>query len=185
MAEGKISKPEEASTSKFYLLFDDITDETAKGAVEWILNANYDDTRPTSLNLIINSCGGSLSSAFAIIDTMRGSKIPVTTTGLGEISSAGLMVFFAGHKGSRTLTPNTAIMSHQFSSAAVGKAYELFNEQRNLNLISERIFRHYKTCTGLGKKQIEKYLLPQHDVYLTAQEALELKLCDKIALLDK
>ena len=80
------------------------------------------------------------------------------------------------------MTPNTSIMSHQFSAGAIGKDFELYAELKNFNLLRDRIFNHYQKCTSLTKKVLETTLFPQHDVYLSAEEALKLKLCDRVAL---
>ena len=87
MSTDKISKVETFSVPGFYLLFGEISNESSKEVIEWILNANSSDTKPKSLNLIINSAGGFVNDAFAIIDVMQGSHIPIHTTGLGEIMS--------------------------------------------------------------------------------------------------
>jgi ATP-dependent protease ClpP protease subunit len=84
---------------------EEITLTSVKTAVEWIFEANFAEERPELLNLIITSPGGDLNAAFALIDTMRGSAIPIRTIGLGQIASAGLMIFIAGDKGHRLLTP--------------------------------------------------------------------------------
>ena len=117
---------QESSQHSFYLLMDDISLTTVKPVVEWIFEANFAEERPDLLNLIICSPGGDLNAAFALIDTMRGSAIPIRTIGLGQIASAGLMIFIAGDKGKRILTPNTSILSHQYSWGAFGKEHELF-----------------------------------------------------------
>ena len=67
-----------------YLFFDDFESNTVKPVVEWILlkNLTAHRKRPAHLTLIINSPGGELPSAFALIDTMRGSAIPIHTVGL-------------------------------------------------------------------------------------------------------
>ncbi len=71
---------------------EEINLQTAKQTVEWIFECNFQEERPDLLNLIITSPGGDLNAAFAIIDTMRGSAIPIRTIGLGQIASAGLMI---------------------------------------------------------------------------------------------
>ncbi len=67
------------------------------------------------LLLMICSEGGDMSAAFALIDVMKSSNIFIKTVGLGQIASAGLLIFLAGSPGRRTLTPNTSIMSHQYA----------------------------------------------------------------------
>ena len=68
------------SAHSFYLLMDEISLQTTKPVVEWMFEANFAEERPDMLNLIICSPGGDLNAAFALIDTMRGSAIPVRTT---------------------------------------------------------------------------------------------------------
>jgi ATP-dependent Clp protease protease subunit len=158
--------------------------QMAKEVCTWILEANLSQNRQYEhLTLIINSPGGEVQSAFAIIDCIRGSKIPVHTVGLGMIASCGLLLFMAGHKGGRTLTPNTSILSHQWAWGSKGKEHELFAAVKEFDLTNDRIINHYKVCTGLDKKTIKQKLLPPQDVWLSAEQALELGLCDEIKLL--
>ena len=100
-----------------YLFAEDFDSESTSKAITFILNKNIlpKKDRPENLTLIINSPGGDLNSAFALIDIMRGSRIPIHTLGIGQISSCGLLTFMAGEKGHRTITPNTSILSHQYS----------------------------------------------------------------------
>jgi ATP-dependent Clp protease protease subunit len=132
------------------------------------------------LNLIITSPGGDLNAAFALIDVMRGSAIPVRTIGLGQIASAGLMIFIAGEKGQRILTPNTSILSHQYSWGAIGKEHELFAQIKEFDLTTKKVIDHYKRCTGLADKKIREVLLPPQDVWLSPPEAKKLGLCDDV-----
>lgn len=168
-------------SSSFFLLVSEIDDDITKDAIQWIIESNFSESRPSVLNLLVCSSGGDLRCAFALIDVMRSSHIPIRTIGLGEISSAGLMIFMAGSKGMRTLTPNTSILSHRFTAGALGKEHELFSIAKEFQLTSERMMAHYKLCTGLTEANIRKFLLPPEDMYLSSEEALELKLCDKVA----
>lgn len=167
--------------NSFALLISDIEDDSAKEIIQWIIESNFSEDTPEVLNLIISSAGGALSAAFAIIDVMQSSHIPIRTIGLGQIASAGLMIFMAGTKGQRILTPNTSIMSHAWSGGSIGKAHELFSIGKEFVLTQERMVAHYMKHTGLKEKDVLQYLLPPQDVYLSADEALKLKLCDRIA----
>jgi ATP-dependent Clp protease protease subunit len=132
------------------------------------------------LNMIITTPGGDLNAAFALVDTMRGSAIPIRTIGLGQIASAGLMIFIAGATGQRILTPNTSILSHQYSWGAFGKEHELFAQIKEFDLTTKRMIAHYKKCTGLKEDQIREYLLPPQDIWLSAAESKKLGLCDDV-----
>lgn len=167
--------------NSFALLMDEIDDNSAKEIIQWIIESNFSEDNPDVLNLIICSPGGALSSAFAIIDVMRSSHIPIRTIGLGQIASAGLMIFMAGNKGMRVLTPNTSIMSHAWSGGSLGKSHELFAAGKEFVLTNQRMIQHYTRHTGLKEKDVLKYLLPPQDVYISADEALQLGLCDVVA----
>ena len=167
-----------------FFISEGFTQVLAKNVVTWILESNLDHNRKYNhLTLIINSPGGQVPSAFAIIDAMRGSALPVHTVGIGQISSCGLLTFLAGAKGHRILTPNTSILSHQWAWGASGKEHELLAVQREYALTSERIMNHYKQTTGLSDEVIREKLLPPHDIWLSAEEALELKVCDDIRII--
>ena len=170
----------ESSAHSFYLFMDEVSLQSTKPMVEWIFEANFADERPDMLNLIICSPGGDLNAAFAMIDTMRGSAIPIRTIGLGQIASAGLMIFLAGTKGQRILTPNTSILSHQYTWGAFGKEHELFATVKEFDLTTKKMVSHYKKCTGLQEKKIREILLPPNDIWLSPVEAKELGICDEV-----
>ena len=121
-----------------------------------------------------------MNACFALIDVMKGSRIPIRTIGMGMIASCGLLMFITGTKGKRILTPNTSILSHQYSWGSYGKEHELFATVREYELTTERMVNHYKKCTGLKDGKIREKLLPPSDVWLDAKEAKELGICDHI-----
>lgn len=164
----------------FFLLMDDIENDTIRPCIEWIIDSNFSEEPAEMLNLMICSSGGDLNAGFALIDVMRGSHIPVRTIGIGQIASAGLMIFMAGAEKNRILTPNTAILSHQYSWGSVGKQHELLAANKAFDLTSKMLMSHYKKFTNLDSDQINKILLPPHDVWLSPAEALEYGLCDEI-----
>jgi len=169
-------KPESASC--FMTVFGEINDDVAQNVVSWILEANYAEKPPDDLTMFVSSPGGSLPAAFAIIDMMNGSSIPVRTIGIGEVASAGLLIFMSGQKGSRVLTPNTSIMSHQYFWGSASKYHDLVAVRKEQDLVQSRLLKHIKKCTGLDDKRINKELMPAHDVYMSAEEAKELGICD-------
>jgi ATP-dependent Clp protease, protease subunit len=165
-----------------FVLMDEINSESVKPAIEWILYENFVvKKRKKELLLMICSEGGDTASAFALIDVMRSSAIPIKTVGLGMITSSGLMIFIAGAAGRRVITPNTSIMSHQFTWFNEGKAHELFATIKEFELMQHRMLSHYRACTGLSDQDIREKLLPAQDVWLSAQDALELNVCDHIS----
>jgi ATP-dependent Clp protease protease subunit len=165
-----------------YVFMGYVDDENIKPIVEWILHENFVvKKKRKELLLMICSEGGNMSSAFALIDVMKSSNIFIKTIGLGQIASAGLLIFLAGSPGRRILTPNTSILSHQWAWGSDGKAHELFATMREFDLTQKRMMAHYKECTGLDEDRIKTALLPPHDVWLSAEEALALNVCDAIS----
>ena len=164
------------------VLMDEINHETVKPVIEWILHENHvRKKKHKELLLMICSEGGNIAEAFALIDVMRSSRIPVKTVGLGSIASCGLLIFMAGAAGRRVLTPNTSILSHQFSWESEGKSHELFATIKEFELTQKRMVALYQEATGLDDDVIRKVLLPPQDVWLSAEEALQYHICDAIA----
>jgi ATP-dependent Clp protease protease subunit len=170
------------SEAGIHVFMGSVDTETVKPIVEWILTENHVvKKKKRELLLMICSDGGHLEAAFALTDVMAASKIPIKTVGLGQIASAGLVIFLAGHRGRRILTPNTSILSHQYSWGSEGKAHELFAVTKEFNLTQQRMVQHYQNHTGLDESVILTRLLPPSDVYLSAEEALALHICDYIS----
>jgi len=163
-----------------FLFMTGVNSESCRAAIEFILLHNLQPKKLPRLQFMICSPGGSVDSCFALIEVMKGSKIPIHTLGLGMIASCGILLFMAGEKGERILTPNTSILSHQWAWGSYGKEHELFASQKEFDLTGKRMRAHYRKCTGLTDKVIDKYLLPPSDMWLTAQEAKKFKICDKI-----
>ena len=164
-----------------HVFMGEVNMETMSPIINWIISANFTKEKThNELTLGICSPGGDLNACFALVDVMKGSKIPIRTIGMGMIASCGLVMFISGTKGRRILTPNTSILSHQYSWGSFGKEHELFAQIKEYDLTTERMISHYKKCTGLSEKDIREYLLPASDVWLSAKEAKKLGLCDEI-----
>ena len=159
---------------------EDISLPSCKDCIQWVIENNFATEKATSLNLMICSPGGEMSAAFALIDVMKGSSIPINTIGIGEIASAGLLIFLSGQKGGRILTPNTSILSHQYSWGSSGKHHELISCGKEVDLIYKRMMNVYKKSTKLKEEEIKKLLLPPHDVWLDSKEALKYGICDVV-----
>ena len=163
-----------------YLLMEEIDAASCKAAITFILEKNIETNgkRLKEIKMIICSPGGDVSGCFALTDVMMASKIPVMTFGIGQICSCGLLIFMAGKK--RILTPNTSILSHQYSWGDWGKEHELLATRKEQDLTSRKILTHYQKCTKLPAKTIKEKLLCPSDTWLTADEALKYNLCDEI-----
>jgi ATP-dependent Clp protease protease subunit len=163
-----------------HLFMSDVDQSSCKDAIEFILKHNHEKKKKPHLKLMICSNGGDVPEAFALIDVIKASKIPIHTIGLGVIASCGLLIFIAGERGHRILTPNTSILSHQYSWGNWGKEHELFAQVKEFELSTLRMIEHYKKCTGLNEEEVREHLLPPEDRWLSAKEAKKLKICDSI-----
>ena len=165
----------------FHIFMGEVSMETMSPIINWIVASNFTkEKQHKELTLGICSPGGDLNACFALLDVMMGSKIPIRTIGMGMIASCGLLMFITGTKGKRILTPNTSILSHQYTWGSFGKEHELFATVKEFDLTTNRLLTHYKKCTGLTEKMIREKLLPPHDVWLDANQAKRLGICDRI-----
>ena len=167
--------------SHVHFLTGEIEEENIENAIKWIVYENLIcGNSPKTLTMYINSNGGDLNSAFALIDVMKQSKCPIRVIGLGSICSAAFMIFSSGTKGERYIANNTSIMCHQYTGDLQGKyhdmkAYIHENELTNLRMISL-----LQECTDLEPRAIKTKLLPPSDVWFTAEELVELGVADQI-----
>ncbi len=133
------------------------------------------------IQMIINSSGGAMNAGFAIIDMMEWSSIPVYTIGIGIIASMGLMIFMAGEKGRRVITPRTSILSHRFSWVNLGHHSQLVAARKEEDLAHERIVAHYQRYTRIKDRgELESTLLRDVDTWLSPGEALKYGIADII-----
>ncbi len=177
------SKSDDKSTSLrdngVYFLSDEITASSVKPAIEWILEENY-RKRHKRLTLIVASPGGGVWAGFSLCDVMAGSDIPIDTLGLGCIASMGLTIFLFGDK--RTITPNTYILSHQYSWWADGKHHELVASRKSQDWMGDRMLTIYAGRTGLTKDRVKEVLMGPSDTHLTAAQAVEYGIAHEIKL---
>lgn len=161
----------------------EITLQTAVAATQQMValdKINMIADTPHPITMIVNSGGGSINAAWQICDVMDYISTPVYTTGLGQIASAALMIFMNGEPGKRVITEKTSIMSHLYSWGAAGGHNNLISVNKEFKSTYERMLAHYINCTGLKKKTIEKELLCEHDIWLTAEEALKFNIADEV-----
>src|SRR5204862_7088241 len=107
-------------------------------------------------SLYINSPGGSVTDALAILDTMTYIKPDVSTVCVGMAASAGALLLSAGKKGKRFALPNAEIMIHQPSGGAQGQASDIEITAKQIIKIREKLSRILAKNTGQTLNQIEK-----------------------------
>jgi ATP-dependent Clp protease protease subunit len=127
---------------------------------------------------MINSPGGSADSGFAIFDIIRFVTPPVHTVVNGLCASAAVLILLAGDKGRRYSLPGSRFLIHQPSTAGRGAASDLDITAREILKLRERYNRIISESTG---REMDKVLEDaRRDFWLSATEALEYKLIDKI-----
>jgi ATP-dependent Clp protease protease subunit len=163
-----------------HFLTGEISEENVNECIKWIVYENL-DPKEKILTLYINSTGGDLYQAFALIDIMQSSKHSVRTIAVGSIMSAAFLIFTAGTKGERYIAANTGIMCHQFAGGGGdAKFHDLKAEMKENELLNQKMVNILKEATGLTPSRVKAKLLPASDVYMTAQEALDLGIADQL-----
>jgi ATP-dependent Clp protease, protease subunit len=162
-----------------HFLYGDIEEENIMDAIYWI---TYENLLPGDhpLTLYVNSDGGSLQDAFALIDVMRKSKKPVHTIGIGSICSSAFMIFAAGEKGHRLISPTATAMCHQYTDALTGKYHDIKATSKEHELINKRMVDLLKEFTDQNSATIKRKLLAPSDSYFTAEELIELGVADGV-----
>lgn len=130
------------------------------------------------INMYINSPGGVVTSGMAIYDTMQFIKPPVSTLCMGQAASMGSMLLTAGTTGQRYALPNARIMVHQPSGGFQGQASDIERHAQDIIKLKRRLNEIYVKHTGRDYETIERTL--DRDHFMTAQEALEFGLIDKV-----
>ena len=119
---------------------------------------------------------------FAIYDLMRHvqSKYEIHTFGLGKVMSAGVLLLASGTKGERKIGRNTRLMLHSVQGGHFGSLSTLENEMEEARWLQARMIAALVAETNLTKRQIQKMLDKKVDVYIDAEEALEIGIADII-----
>ena len=162
---------------RIVFLSEEVNDVTASLVVAQLLYLEAQDA-DKEISLYINSPGGSISSGMAIYDTMNFIKCDVSTICIGMAASMGAFLLATGTKGKRIALPNSEIMIHQPLGGMQGQATDIKIHADHILRIKDKMNRILAENTGKPLKTIEKDT--ERDNFMTAQEALEYGLIDKI-----
>jgi len=105
-------------------------------------------------------------------------KPNIHTVGIGQVCSAGSFILAAGTKGKRTCLENTDVMIHELSGGASGKANDIFLTADRLKKLYDKMAKQYVDFTGQKLSKVKKDM--ERDHHMTAQEAVEYGLVDKV-----
>lgn len=162
---------------RIIFLSDEVNDVTASLIVAQMLFLEAEDPNK-DINFYINSPGGSVTAGMAIYDTMQYIKCDVSTICIGMAASMGAFLLAGGTKGKRMALPNAEIMIHQPSGGARGQATEIQIVAENILKTKKKLNEMLAANTGKPIEVIEKDT--DRDNYMSAQEALEYGLVDRV-----
>lgn len=163
-----------------YHLYGEIDTENINGCIRWITYENLDIREKRVLTIYLNSTGGDLYQALALIDIIKHSQHPIRTIGIGAVMSSAFLIFAAGTKGERYAARNSSFMCHQFTSGSEAKYHDIKAEMKENDSLNSKMVEILKDATGLTSAKIRSKLLPSSDVYLTAQEVVDVGIADHI-----
>ncbi len=162
---------------RIVMLSEEVNDTTASLIVAQLLYLEAQDP-DKDIQFYINSPGGSVTAGMAIYDTMQYIKCDVSTICIGMAASMGAFLLSSGAKGKRLALPNAEIMIHQPSAGTQGQITDMAIHLRRLEIIKTRTNRILSENTG---KSIEVVTADcERDNFMTAQEAAEYGLIDKV-----
>ena len=162
---------------RIVMLNEEVNSASASVVVAQLLYLESQD--PTKdISLYINSPGGSVTDGFAIYDTMQYIKCDVSTICMGMAASMGAFLLAAGTKGKRIALPNSTIMIHQPLGGYKGQATDMEIHTRYMLDIKARLNKILSENTGKPLDIIKNDT--ERDNFMTAQQALEYGLIDKV-----
>jgi len=130
------------------------------------------------IQFYINSPGGSVTDGMAIYDTMQYIKCDVSTICVGMAASMAAFLLSSGTKGKRLALPNAEIMIHQPSAGTQGQITDMAIHLKRLETIKKRMNTILAGNTGKSLEEVTDAC--ERDNFMSAQEALEFGLVDKV-----
>ena len=168
-------------------LFCEVIDEKVAELAQALLylnesNRGLPDDKKKPVEFYISTYGGNADDMFALYDIMRQVEVEteINTIGMGKVMSAGVLLLAAGTKGKRRIGKNCRVMIHSVVAGSHGNLHNLLNEMEAV----EHLQKTYINClvkeTNMTKKDIKNMLERKVNVYLSAEEAVELGIADII-----
>ena len=162
---------------RIIFLGEEIDDDLANSIVAQLLVLDAENPEK-DIMMYINSPGGVITAGMAIYDTMKHIRADVCTICLGEAASMGAFLLSGGTKGKRMALPSARIMIHQPLGGARGQATDIEIEAKEILRMKKELNTLLAEHTGQTVEQI--YKDTERDNYMSAQEAVEYGLIDKV-----
>ena len=169
-------------------IFTDVEPEKIAELVHALLYLNEtnkmepDPEKHLPIDFYISTYGGSADDMFALYDIMRQIKktTEIHTIGMGKVMSAGVLLLAAGTKGKRKIGKYCRVMIHSVIGGSHGSLPNLANEMEAMQQIQKDYIQVLVEETSMTKKQLKNMLERKVNVYLSAEEAVELGIADEI-----
>ena len=162
---------------RIVMLSEEVNDTTASLIVAELLYLEAQDP-DKDIQFYINSPGGSVTAGMAIYDTMQYIKCDVSTICIGMAASMGAFLLSSGTKGKRLALPNAEIMIHQPSAGTQGQITDMAIHLKRLEIVKTRLTGILAANTGKPLDVVRADC--ERDNFMTAQEAMEYGLIDKV-----
>ncbi len=162
---------------RIIILPDQVNNDSASLIIAQLLYLEGQDPEK-DISFYINSPGGVVSAGLAIYDTMQYIKCDVSTICIGMAASMGAVLLAAGTKGKRYALPHSEVMIHQPLGGSQGQATDVIIHANHIEKTRSTLNRILSERTGRTIEEIER--ATERDNYLSAQEALEFGLIDKV-----
>ena len=162
---------------RIIILAEEVNDTTASLVIAQLLYLEGQDPKK-DISLYINSPGGSVMAGLGIYDTMNYISCDVSTICVGMAASMGAFLLSAGAKGKRYALPNSEIMIHQPLGGTQGQATDIQIQANQILKLKKKLNTMLASATGKTYEQIA--MDTERDNYMTAQEAVNYGLIDKV-----
>ncbi|NJN14250.1 MAG: ATP-dependent Clp protease proteolytic subunit [Planctomycetes bacterium] len=163
---------------RILLLAEAVMPKAAERLMAQLLYLDSEDGKKP-ITFYINTPGGSISDGFAIFDTIRAIRAPVITVCTGLSASMGTILMLAPkERKNRVCLPNTRFMIHQPSSAYRGSASDIEIGAKEILKLRDRLIQIYVEECGMEAERVKIDMA--RDYWMTAEEAVEYRLCDRV-----
>lgn len=166
---------------RIVMLTGEVNDMTANLVVAQMLFLESQNSSE-DINFYINSPGGGVTAGLGIYDTMQFIKSPVSTIVMGQACSMGSFLAMAGEPGKRFVLPNSRTMIHQPSGGAGGQATDMEIQVQEILKIKKNLTDIYVKHNSAGKTFDELAQAMERDNFMSANEAVEFGLADKVVV---
>lgn len=134
------------------------------------------------IEMLVSTPGGNADDMFALYDIMRvvREKCEIVTYGIGKVMSAGVLLLASGTKGRRKIGANCRVMIHSVMAGSQGSIHDIENEMEEIKFMQNAYIKALSAETKMSQKKLKTMINKKVNIYLSAEEAVELGIADII-----